>query len=119
MTRAKEARRPRGHPEPVRKVLAGYLDRTGLAESFARLRALDEWAGAVGPRVSRVTRPVEVRGDTLVVEVISSAWLAELSMMRGLILERVNAVRVGPAIGGIRFRLAETRRAMRKRRGDE
>lgn len=49
---------------------------------------------------------MEVRGDTLIVEVVSSAWLAELSMMRGLILDRVNAVRTGPAIGKIRFRLA-------------
>ena len=107
MTAAGHERRGSGRPEPVGDVLAGYLDRTGLGEALGRLGALDEWTGAVGPRVSRVTRPVEVRGDTLVVEVISSAWLAELSMMRPLILERVNRARTGPAIGDVRFRLAE------------
>ncbi len=107
MTGAREARRAVGKPERVGDVLAGYLDRTGLGEALGRLGALDEWTGAVGPRVSRVTRPVEVRGDTLVVEVISSAWLAELAMMRPLILERVNRARAGPAIGDVRFRLAE------------
>ncbi|MXX33236.1 MAG: DUF721 domain-containing protein [Gemmatimonadetes bacterium] len=96
-----------GRPEPVGEILAGYLDRTGLGEALGRLGALDEWTCAVGPRVSRVTRPVEVRGDTLVVEVVSSAWLAELSMMRPLILEQVNKARAGPAIGDVRFRLAE------------
>jgi len=45
------------------KVLEGYLDRTGLGNSLARLRAMDEWADTVGPRISRVTRPVEVRGE--------------------------------------------------------
>ncbi len=107
MTAARRARRKGGRPEPVGDVLAGYLDRTGLGEVLGRLGALDEWTGAVGPRVSRVTRPVEVRGDTLVVEVISSAWLAELSMMGPLILEQVNRARVGPSIGDVRFRLAE------------
>ena len=93
---------------PLSEVLEGYLDRTGLGDSLARLAALDEWNGAVGPRVSQVTRPVEVRGETLVVEVLSSAWINELSMMSGLILERVNARGTGPPIGRIRFRLAET-----------
>ncbi|MYH52717.1 MAG: DUF721 domain-containing protein [Gemmatimonadetes bacterium] len=94
---------------PLAEVLDGYLDRTGLGDSLARLEALDEWAAAVGERVSRVTRPVEVRGETLVVEVLSSAWINELSMMGELILERLNARGAGPPIGRIRFRLAETK----------
>ena len=101
-----------GRFTPVSDALHGYLDPTGLAESLDRLEALEEWAGAVGGRVSRVTRAVEVRGDELVVEVLSSAWIAELSMMRALILERLNEVRTGPPIGSIRFRLAETPRGM-------
>lgn len=102
--------------EPVADALRGYLERTGLDESLERLGALDEWAGAVGPRVARVTRAVEVRGDKLVVEVLSSAWIAELTMMKGLILERLNSVRAGPPLGGIRFRLAETAETLGKTR---
>ena len=97
---------------PVADALEGYLDRTGLAESLERLEAVEQWAGAVGAQVSRVTRAVEVRGDELVVEVLSSAWIAELSMMRTLILERLNSARSGPPIGSIRFRLAETSRGI-------
>ena len=100
--------------EPVADVLRGYLERTGLVESIERLGALEEWTGAVGPRVARVTRAVEVRGDELVVEVLSSAWIAELTMMKRLILERLNSVRSGPPVGGIRFRLAETSAAIGK-----
>ena len=104
-------RRERGGERfaPVAEVLEGYLERTGLGDSLARLTALDEWAAAVGERVSAVTRPVEVRGETLVVEVLSSAWINELSMMGALILERLNARGAGPPIGRIHFRLAETK----------
>ncbi len=102
---------PRGFA-PVAEVLRGYLEQTGLAESLKRLGALDEWAEAVGPRVAQVTRAVEIRGDTLMVEVLSSAWIAELTMIKGLILERLNSVREGPPIGGVRFRLAETPEAI-------
>ncbi len=99
--------------EPVAGALRGYLARTGLDVSLERLGALDEWVCAVGPRVARVTRAVELRGDQLVVEVLSSAWIAELTMMKGVILERLNAVHEGPAVGDIRFRLAETAESVR------
>ncbi len=103
---AKSGGRPAGF-KAVGEVLEGYLAASGLGESLERLGAMDEWAGTVGARVSAVTRPVEVRGDTLVVEVLSSAWLTELSMMKGLILERLNSRRADAPIGDIRFRLAE------------
>lgn len=92
---------------PVSEVLEEFLAESGLGESLERLGAMDEWPDAVGGRVSGVTRAVEVRGDTLVVEVVSSAWLTELSMMKELILERLNSRRGDAPIGGIRFRLAE------------
>lgn len=108
MTRSWPRESATGRFTPVADALQGYLDRTGLAESLERLEAVEQWAGAVGAQVSRVTRAVEVRGDELVVEVLSSAWIAELSMMRTLILERLNSARSGPPIGSIRFRLAES-----------
>ncbi len=92
---------------PVSEVLEEFLAESGLGESLARLGAIDDWPDTVGSRVSGVTTPVEVRGDTLVVEVVSSAWLTELSMMKGLILERLNSRRGDAPIGRIRFRLAE------------
>ena len=116
MTNAPSQGRRGGRLKPVAQILAGYLDASGLGESLARLGVLDEWADAVGPRVSRVTRAVEVRGETLVVEVLSSAWITELSMMSGLIVERVNVCASGPPIGRIRFRLAETAEAIENTR---
>ena len=93
---------------PLGDALEGYLRDSGLEGALARLRAIDAWPAAVGERVSEVTRPVEVRGETLVVEVSSSAWINELAMMSTLILKRVNGCTDGPPIGRLRFRLAET-----------
>lgn len=107
MTVEVAATRTEGGLALLAEALDKYLHDVGLADALARLAALDEWAGAVGARVSEVTRPVEVRGDTLVVEVSSSAWINELAMMSSLILRRVNE-RMGTApIGRLRFRLAE------------
>lgn len=92
---------------PLGTALASYLEESGLGESLSRLGALDEWPEAVGSRVAKVTRAVEVKGDTLVVEVLSSPWMNELAMMSRLILEGVNTHRDGPAVNRIRFRLAE------------
>ncbi len=93
--------------ESVADILRVYLEQTGLAKVFDRLGALEEWGDAVGPRIAAVTRPSKVQGNTLVVEVLSSAWIAELTMMKGLILQRLNSARTGEPIAGVRFRLAE------------
>lgn len=98
--------RDTNQPVSLSGPLADFLETSGLKDSLARLGALDEWAGAVGPRIATVTRAVEVRGEVLVVEVQSSAWMNELSMMGKLVLDRVNASRTGPPLARIYYRLA-------------
>ena len=66
------------------------LERSGLVEQLGRVGVLDDWAERVGEAVARVTRPREVSGGTLIVEVRSSPWLMELNMMKGEFLRRVN-----------------------------
>jgi len=96
----------RNQPVSLSGALADFLETSGLKNSLARLGALDEWADAVGPRIAAVTKAVEVRGEVLVVEVQSSAWMNELSMMGEMVLDRVNASRAGPPFARIRYRLA-------------
>ena len=101
-----EDRKP-AHLEHLSVVLDSFLYESGIRESLDRLGVLDDWARVVGPRISEVTRPVEVQRETLVVEVSSSAWLNELAMMKVSILEELNRGVERPPIEGIRFRLAE------------
>ena len=100
------SRRRNRRPVPVSAVLGEYLASSGLEVAIERTRLLDDWPDVVGERIAGVTKAVEVRGDVLVVEVASSPWLNELTMMRGAILDRINGLPDRPPVGRIRFRLA-------------
>ena len=67
------------------------LKRFKLEERLRASRALTEWAEAVGPQIAAHTRAVEVAGKALLVQVDHSAWLAQLHLLRPMILERLNA----------------------------
>ena len=70
--------------------LGDLLEKRGLGTQIRRMGALDVWSAAVGERVAEVTEAKTVVASTLFVEVKSSAWLMELSLMREALLERVN-----------------------------
>lgn len=93
--------------ERVADILKEVLARGGLSEQLERQGAVDAWAGVVGEGIAAVTRARAVSGDTLIVEVRSSAWLMELNLMRHEILERLNDGRREGRIGRIAFTLAE------------
>ena len=77
-------------PTRVGDLLGGLLEKRGLGTQLRRLRALDVWSSAVGPGVAKVTQAKTVVASTLFVQVRSSAWLMELSLMRDALLDRVN-----------------------------
>lgn len=85
-----------GGPEKVDSLLSEFLEKEGVADDLARVSVVDEWDALVGDRIAGVTRARSVNGGTLVVEVRSSAWLMELNMMKGAVLERVNEGRDVP-----------------------
>lgn len=94
-------------PVRVGDVLGGLLERTGVRAQIERHGVVDDWPGCVGDAIARVTRARQVSGDTLVVEVRSSAWLMELNMVKGEILRRVNEGREASRIERIAFVLGE------------
>jgi predicted nucleic acid-binding Zn ribbon protein len=99
-----------GKSGPVRvdRVLAEVLETHGVLEQVERSRVLERWADIVGEQLAKVTKVKGLDDDALFVEVRSSAWLMELSMMKDLVLGRVNE-RLGDApIRRIVFVLAET-----------
>jgi predicted nucleic acid-binding Zn ribbon protein len=80
-------------PERVGTVVAGLLERLGVAERTERAAVATDWERLVGPHIARVTVDVRVSGRTLFVEVVNAAWLSELNMMRHDLLRRINAGR--------------------------
>jgi predicted nucleic acid-binding Zn ribbon protein len=92
----------------VDALLERVLEKHGVRRQVERNRALDLWPEIVGEQLARVTRVRGLDENALFVEVRSSAWLMELSMMKDDFLERVND-RLGDArIERIVFVLAET-----------
>lgn len=77
-------------PMRVGDLLGDLLAKRGLGTQIQRIGALDAWSGAVGEKISEVTEAKTVVASTLFVEVRSSAWLMELSLMKEALLERVN-----------------------------
>ena len=78
-------------PTRVDVVLAQVLEKHGMQKQVQRIGILELWPEIVGERVAGVTRVKGVDKEALLVEVRSSAWLMELSMLKTEVLERVNA----------------------------
>lgn len=73
-----------------------------LAEHTAGIR-LHTWQRAVGARLASCAIPTQRDGATLTVTVPSSAWAQELSLLSGMVLERLQAE--GHRLTRLRFRV--------------
>ncbi len=80
-----------GQPQLVGDVLARFLARSGLEAKVEAASALDEWPEVVGAQIAAVTQPLRVSDGSLFVAVATSAWMMELTLMKGEILRRLNA----------------------------
>lgn len=89
-------------------VLGDVLRKHGVEKSVRRASIARLWPEIVGEKLAEVTRVRGTDKDALFVEVRSSAWLAELSMLREEVLERVNARVEDAPLARVVFVLAET-----------
>jgi len=76
--------------EPIGKILADVLRDLGLSNKLTEQRAVVEWADIVGRKVAEHARAYKVDGGRLFVEVDSSVWSQELTMMKRNILRQIN-----------------------------
>jgi predicted nucleic acid-binding Zn ribbon protein len=95
-------------PARVDALLREVLEKHGVAKQIQRHGVLELWPEIVGVELAEVTRVKGLDEAALFVEVRSSAWLTELSMMKEAFLERVNERLEGAPIERIVFVLAET-----------
>lgn len=94
-------------PTPLGDALGAFLKKHGLEAEVHGQSALARWEEVVGERIAQVARPTGVGRGVLFVEVRSSAWMNELTLMRRDILARLNAGQGEARIERIVFRLAE------------
>jgi len=85
----------------------------GIANDIRAETLMTDWLELVGPKIAARTRPDGIYDRTLVIEVVSSAWLQELNMLRAQILagllERIGQPRL---FDELKFKIAgRSRRA--------
>jgi len=95
--------------EPIGKILADVVRDLGLSKKLSEQRAVVEWEDIVGRKVAEHARAMKVDNGRLFVEVDSSVWSQELTMMKRSILRQIND-RIGrKAIDNIHFVLGGAR----------
>lgn len=76
------------------QAIAAVLSFRGLSQQVRAERVVADWADLVGGRIAARSRPSGIRARVLMIEVASSAWLQELTMLRPQLLADLLA-RVG------------------------
>jgi len=85
------AKRPKGNLEPLEQLLGNALHNTGLGKRLQEYKAVEAWDEVVGDLVAEHSNATGIREGTLFVDVTSSVWMQELQLLRGEIIERLNA----------------------------
>lgn len=73
------------------ELLPTYLRKKGLTAKVEAASVVPEWENLVGPGIAAVTMPVRISEGTLFVQVKTSAWMTELTLMKSELIRRLNA----------------------------
>jgi predicted nucleic acid-binding Zn ribbon protein len=80
-------------PRPISDALARLTPALAPATDLARVQ--EAWRAAAGPAIAAAARPVAEHDGVLEVLCEAAVWAAELELMGGEIVARINA-RLGP-----------------------
>src|SRR5262245_8204043 len=70
-------------------ILKISLEKWNLASTFKRHEMLDHWNSLAGPQIAAKSRPLKFQGEFLIVEVDHPAWVQELNLLKGHILNKI------------------------------
>lgn len=87
----------------VGDIMPEVLKNLGLADKIEEIRLRDEWHAVVGDVVASRSRPLEVRGRTLFVEVENNVWMQEIRFHQSRIIARIKKRFPHLGIDGIRL----------------
>jgi predicted nucleic acid-binding Zn ribbon protein len=89
--------------ESIGKVLQQVIADLGLEKRLREQRAVVDWKEIVGEKVASHSRAIRVDRGRLFVEVDSSVWAQELSLMKRRILRQVNVKAGERVIDNVHF----------------
>ncbi|MEO8888973.1 MAG: DciA family protein [Jatrophihabitantaceae bacterium] len=84
-------------PQPVGRVLAGYVQARGWQRPLSEARVFSDWAHIVGADVAAHCTPTTLREGELKVTAESTAWATQLRLLSSSLLARL-AAEVGPEV---------------------
>jgi hypothetical protein len=93
--------------DAVSTVLSGLARRLGLETKLFEFRLKREWGHIVGEHLATHTRPDSIRFKKLYLLVPNSVWLQQLSFLKPMLLEKVNAAAGKPMVAEIVLRIGE------------
>lgn len=79
----------------------------GLAGRLKEYRVYGQWERIVGKVIARHARPLSLRAKKLVVQVDSSAWMQQLSLLKPEIIEKANRSLGQNSVKSITLKLGE------------
>jgi predicted nucleic acid-binding Zn ribbon protein len=88
-------------------ILAGVAHRLGLESKLFEARLRRQWPDIVGKPIAAHTRPDQIRFKKLYVLVHNSVWLQQLTFLKPVLLEKVNAMAGEPLVTEIVLRIGE------------
>ena len=87
----------RGNTEHIAEIIQRMLRQEGLETPLNEHRIVDAWADVAGPVITRYTRNVFIKNQTLYVQLASSVIRQELMMNRSSLIRDLNN-RVGTQV---------------------
>ena len=100
--------KPSKTPESIASILKKTLKNLNLEQPLKKYSVWNHWEEIVGKKVAQKAEPSHLLGDTLVVKVASHPWMTELTLMKSIILEKIQKKIEGCPIRNIRFELAQS-----------
>lgn len=93
--------------DPIRRLdalLGETLRRSPLRRGLREQEVLQEWSKIVGPGVADHSRAIALQDGVLLVQVESSVWAQELSLLKPRIQQALNERLGADAVKDVRFR---------------
>ncbi|MCO5143518.1 MAG: DUF721 domain-containing protein [Oligoflexia bacterium] len=92
-------------PERIGGWISDFLDQLMPAHLREEAKVFRAWVKAVGPEITKNTKPLNFKRGTLYVATRHSTWSLELSSKRARIIEKLNSEIGSPLVNEIHFKV--------------
>ena len=88
----------------IKQTIKTLLKKTGLESGVKQQKVINIWKEAVGPIISKNTKPLSITHGVLIVEVLKHTWKQELQFQKTEIIKKINTKLNNKILKEIRFK---------------